>query len=301
MNQENTLATPWTEEVLPEESQQLASIPYAGFFRRAIAFLLDVLFSAIIPALICFPIILFLGNKAALSEQMGQDPSGYSLAILSTYLAWNILGAISFWLYFALQEGGKHQATFGKRLMKIKVINEKGFSIGFAHATGRTFSKTLSYFIFTLGFLMAPFSNRKKALHDYIAQTHVVKASFQTGDPLPDTPNRLGIFFTIVAVLAFVFAIFSLTVLSKMANPTLLKSQIARSVLPVLAQDPEPLTEPIIQNEVTFFQDEAGYWALFQDEAAEAYVLHLPKPDGEVCCEIYPGENCQNISVPVCE
>ena len=68
-----------------------------------------------------------------------------------------------------------------------------------------------------------------------------------------------------------------------------------------MAQDPEPLTEPIIQNEVTFFQDEAGYWALFQDEAAEAYVLHLAKPDGEVCCEIYPGENCQNISVPVCE
>ncbi|MBQ8843469.1 MAG: RDD family protein [Elusimicrobiaceae bacterium] len=300
MNEENTLKTPWSEEVISSGPVPDKEAPYAGFWSRCVAFLIDVIISAVPPALICFPVIFWLVKKGVEAEQMGADAAGYSVGILVAYLVWNVLGALSFWLYFSWQESSKHQATWGKRLFKIKVVNKEGASLGFAHATGRTLAKIASYVTLYIGFLMAPFSNRKRALHDFIAETYVVKADFQQEDSLPDTHSRWGIFAIIVAVLALLGATLLLHMAKQTANPTALKAKIAVSVLPGIAQQ-GGITEPVTQSEITFFQDETGYRALFQDETGESYVLYLPEPNGTVCCDIFPNEDCQNISVPVCQ
>lgn len=300
MNQENTLKTPWTEDVLPQEPIPSKYAPYAGFWSRALAFLIDVFLSAIVPALVCFPIMIFLATESFAAEQMGEDVSVYSIAMLVTYLLWNVLGALSFWLYFSLQEGGKHQATWGKRLLKIKVVSKEGSPLSFAHATGRTVAKIISYLTFYLGFLMMPFSNRKRALHDYIAETYVVKATYKQEDSFPDTPSHWGTFLTIVIVCALLAATLLLQVAKNTANSTALKAKIALSVLPAMAQQ-EDAPETFTQNDISFLQDETGYRAIFLDDKGESYVLYLPEPNGTVCCDIFPNEDCQNISVPVCQ
>ena len=299
MNEENTLKTPWSEEVLSGPVPDREA-PYAGFWSRCAAFLIDVFISAVPPALICFPVIFWMAQKGFEAEQMGADIASYSVGILVAYLVWNVLGALSFWLYFSLQESSKHQATWGKRLLKIKVVNKEGRALGFAHASGRTLAKIVSYVTLYIGFLMAPFSNRKRALHDFIAETYVVQANFNPEESLPDTHTKWGVFAIIVSVLTLLSATLLLHVAKQTADPTALKAKIAVSVLPGIAQQ-GGIAEPITQNEITFFQDETGYRALFQDEIGESYVLYLPEPNGTVCCDIFPNEDCQNISVPVCQ
>lgn len=81
------------------------------------------------------------------------------------------------WLYAALQESGPHQATFGKRAMRIKVVNEAGGRIGFGQATGRHFGKLVSSLILCIGYLMMLWDDRKQTLHDKMAGTFVVAAN----------------------------------------------------------------------------------------------------------------------------
>jgi uncharacterized RDD family membrane protein YckC len=74
-----------------------------------------------------------------------------------------------------LQESSSAQATIGKRIMGLRVMDLEGQRIGFAQASGRFFGKIISGLILDIGFIMAGFTERKQALHDMIAGTLVVK------------------------------------------------------------------------------------------------------------------------------
>jgi uncharacterized RDD family membrane protein YckC len=82
--------------------------------------------------------------------------------------------AITFdWLYFAVQESGSHQATFGKRACGIIVTDSEGKRITFGRATGRFLGKLLSS-IFCISFIIVAFTSKKQGLHDFLADTVVV-------------------------------------------------------------------------------------------------------------------------------
>jgi uncharacterized RDD family membrane protein YckC len=78
------------------------------------------------------------------------------------------------WLYFAAMESSKYQGTIGKRSVGIRVVDIKGRRITFLRATGRYAAKWLSSLILMIGWLMAGFTERKQALHDFVADTLVV-------------------------------------------------------------------------------------------------------------------------------
>ena len=79
------------------------------------------------------------------------------------------------WLYFALSEASPHQATFGKRALGIFVTDAEGKRISFGRATGRVFAKWLNALTLGIGWLMAAFTAEKRALHDYVAGTYVMR------------------------------------------------------------------------------------------------------------------------------
>lgn len=84
-------------------------------------------------------------------------------------------GLFSGWLYEALLLSSPWQATVGKKLLGLKVTDEAGQRISFARATGRYFAKYISMIICFIGFIMAAFTYHKRALHDMIAGTLVMK------------------------------------------------------------------------------------------------------------------------------
>ena len=127
---------------------------YAGFGLRFGAILLDGL-------IIGLPLKIFGNIFSAIGDEAD---SVYTLITIVIY-----------WLYFAIMESSKNQATLGKKILKIKVVDMNGNKVSFARATGRHFGKILSSFILLIGFFMAGFTEKKQTLHDIMAQCLVIK------------------------------------------------------------------------------------------------------------------------------
>lgn len=78
------------------------------------------------------------------------------------------------WLYWALQQSGKNQATVGQKAMGIRVIAEDGGDVDFGRATGRFFGNFLNLLTFGVGFFMHFMNDEGQCLHDKVSGCIVV-------------------------------------------------------------------------------------------------------------------------------
>lgn len=136
----------------------------AGIGRRWAAYLLDnLLLYTVTVAAVAFADRMTLGG-------LWSDPAA---ALSTLYRAWLFNGLLAFG-YFTLMIGGGGQ-TFGKMVMRIKVIRSDGDDVAMGRALLRTVGYFVSAVIFYIGFLMAVFDSRRQTLHDKMADTLVVE------------------------------------------------------------------------------------------------------------------------------
>jgi len=149
---------------------------YGGFWIRFLAVIVDgiILRIAIQPILAVLGLPHFWWFGRLNNHSIDMEDLVLFLITLSTVIAFLFIG---YWLYEALLTSSSLQGTIGKRLLGLKVTDDFGNRISFARATGRYFSKILSGMFFCIGYIMAAFTDRKKALHDMIAGTVVIKAN----------------------------------------------------------------------------------------------------------------------------
>ena len=69
----------------------------------------------------------------------------------------------------------KFGATPGKMALGLKVVRPDGSGLQAGRAIGRYFGKLLSGMILYIGYIMAGFDAQKRALHDMICDTRVIK------------------------------------------------------------------------------------------------------------------------------
>jgi uncharacterized RDD family membrane protein YckC len=122
---------------------------YAGFWKRFAAHLIDCLI-ILVPLLTIITVIRKNGDFFDENDR-------------------NVLTVIVGWLYYAISESSSVQATYGKRIMKIKVTDINGNRIKFGKASGRFFGKFLSAIIIFIGFIMVGFTEKRQGLHDIIS------------------------------------------------------------------------------------------------------------------------------------
>lgn len=156
----------------------MAAVPgqqYGGFWIRFLAVIVDhlILNAAFLPIASVFGLLHF-GALGRFDHTIDVDDIVLFFAGLSTIITILFIGH---WLYEALLTSSAWQGTVGKKLLGLKVTDDFGRRISFARATGRYFSKILSGMLFCIGYIMAGFTDRKKALHDMIAGTVVAKGS----------------------------------------------------------------------------------------------------------------------------
>lgn len=287
---------------------------YASFWRRLVAFIIDNI-------VISFPSMILSGVVAALFmpqllSSMEAEPSPESISVLfSTYgfvMLLNLVSALFFWLYYAFMESSAKQATLGKMAMGIKVVDEKGQRISFARATGRTFSKIISYTILYFGFFMAAFTKKRQALHDLIATTYVVNAGYQPdGQPLPQEPFRPGcLILSILVILTPVVLWFALIgwVISeglKATAPAATGSQqaVAAQMKTLSAQNTQ--TQPVELEGFTITTQEDGVYATPANTLTD-FKLFIPYGGTEVCCQTDEDEEFNSCTLfakgfPVCK
>lgn len=154
--------------------------PFGGFWRRLVAHFIDWVVLFLIGFLGFFLLGFILG---VLGEQetinsfnriFSDDPE----VLDENYEAINLIVDFCFvlitWVYYASLTSSSWQATLGKKVLGLKVVDENGDRISFGRATGRYFAKIPSALILYIGFLMVAWTKRKRGLHDMIAGTLVV-------------------------------------------------------------------------------------------------------------------------------
>jgi uncharacterized RDD family membrane protein YckC len=154
--------------------------PYAGFWLRLVAYLIDAAIMGVVFGVIVAIAIGVLGR----SFFRGFIPGVYDrpanpvfpAALLGVMFVLIPITVIVTWLYYAKMESSERQGTLGKIALGLFVTDAQGRRVSFARATGRFFAKFITGLIpFFIGYIMAGFTEKKQALHDMIAGCLVLK------------------------------------------------------------------------------------------------------------------------------
>jgi uncharacterized RDD family membrane protein YckC len=152
-------------------------VVYAGFWKRVAASVID----SFVLMVVIFILAMAIGVSGAV---MGSDParglSGTGMATLGLFYLLEIVGLA---LYFAMMHASGLQATLGKLAVGIKVVDDDGDRISFWRGIGRYFAYLLSSFTLCIGYILAAFTDRKRALHDMMCSTLVVDRWAYTSHP----------------------------------------------------------------------------------------------------------------------
>lgn len=139
----------------------------ASFFRRAVAFVADIMIVESMAAILGAMAV--MGMKLSGRQDVLLAASAEQTSVMFAAQAMPLLLLCYFFFFTAY--GGR---TPGKMLLGLKVETAEGKPLTWARALGRTFGYLVSIITWGLGFLLAA-GPAKRALHDRLAGTRVVK------------------------------------------------------------------------------------------------------------------------------
>jgi uncharacterized RDD family membrane protein YckC len=140
---------------------KMSKLDFQGIGPRIAAQIVDTVI-----LLIVFFIFGFATSGALTFQYSGSD----AITFLGAYL-------LIFFLYYIVLEGFMGQ-TLGKKVLKLKVVQEDGKACGFGPATIRTILRIIDAlpFLYIIGMILISRSDKKQRLGDRLAKTVVVKA-----------------------------------------------------------------------------------------------------------------------------
>jgi uncharacterized RDD family membrane protein YckC len=153
-------------QMLKEGAQVTGTFRYGGFWIRALALFLDGLIFGIPVLVVSFLVLI----PAYLASAGSADP-GQALGWVPALQAFMYIFMIALTVWF----WGRFGATPGKMICGLKIVMSDGGKMGYGRALGRYFAQFLSYMILYIGVLMAAFDEQKRALHDRICDTRVIR------------------------------------------------------------------------------------------------------------------------------
>jgi len=142
--------------------------PYAGFWIRLVARMIDNTITSIAGYVFQIPLLVVVARMDKKEPELGLMAAAMGLAVVMSLAT---AGAYEAW--FLVKKG----ATPGKMILGLKVIKARGGGIGWGLGVGRFFAYMLSAFTMYIGYIMAGWDEEKRALHDRICDTRVVTGS----------------------------------------------------------------------------------------------------------------------------
>lgn len=158
------------EGILPK-----GSIRYGGFWLRYVAVLVDSTLLSIvlyILGMIVFAIMFAMNGISWIDPKQPQQEFIVKVLILEgvAVLVNAILGAV-YEIWMVTRYGG----TLGKIICRLRVVMVDGSSLSYGRSAGRHFAKYISGLTLLIGYIMAGVDEEKRALHDRICDTRVIK------------------------------------------------------------------------------------------------------------------------------
>lgn len=157
---------------------------YGGFWIRFLAVMIDAIILAVAGSAV--QLVLFGNFFRPLAQfQPGAPPDQVFAAfgaVMGTMALSMLVGVVigaSYEGFFVNRVG----ATPGKMALGLKVVRPNGGPISLPRAIGRYFGKWISYMVFGIGFIIAGFDSEKRAMHDMICDTRVIKVDAAAAAP----------------------------------------------------------------------------------------------------------------------
>lgn len=221
---------------------------YAGFWKRFAAFAIDYIIVVIMA--IVAGAIFGLVYGAVTADAGGAGSLGA------------VVGALMWWIYYALMESSQTQATLGKMALGIKVTGEDGARISFARATLRLLAKIVSGLLLAIGYLMVAFTKKKQGLHDMAASCLVVNANateeqVRTGMPIA----AAGMPWWAVVLIILGVSVFPLGIMAAIAIPAYQDFTVRAKVVDAMGGIYEARTA------VAVYQKNHGKWPANLEDA----------------------------------
>lgn len=146
-----------------------AMLQYGGFWIRFVAKFIDNIIMGIVNWAVMIPISMVAAPT--MMQNAEQFPTSGVFAFLGIQLVVSISLPAAYNTYFI----GRFGATLGKMACRLKVVTPEGGQVSYARALGRFFAEMISSMILLIGYIMAAFDDEKRALHDRICSTRVVR------------------------------------------------------------------------------------------------------------------------------
>lgn len=140
---------------------------YGGFWRRFCARFVDGLLQGVITIPIGMAVGFFFGASGRL--QNGGPSAMLMMQAIVQVLSIGV--ALGYEVFFVR----KYDATPGKLAMGLKLLRADGSSLSAGRIVGRYFATFLSALTLLIGYIIAAFDDEKRALHDRICDTRVIK------------------------------------------------------------------------------------------------------------------------------
>jgi uncharacterized RDD family membrane protein YckC len=161
------------EGLASEEAAQ-----YGGFWIRFCARLLDglILMAVTLPLSVINQVIIFrfypITSPGVRLEQFENTANlGVFLTIQAAFVLVSLILTFGYEVYFV----GRFAGTPGKLLLRLRVVRADFSRLTYGRAAIRFFGKMLSDLTMYIGYIMVGFDPQRRALHDYIADTRVIK------------------------------------------------------------------------------------------------------------------------------
>jgi uncharacterized RDD family membrane protein YckC len=160
------------------------ALRYAGFWIRFVAALIDGIILGVAGSAVQ---LLLVGSSFVPMMRIRPDaPPEEAFALFGAMMGRFALVMLVNSAMGACYEGffvSRAGATPGKMALGLRVVRPNGAPVSLGRAFGRYFGKWLSSFILGIGYIMAGFDSQKRALHDMICDTRVVKADSMSVNP----------------------------------------------------------------------------------------------------------------------
>ena len=155
---------------------------YCGFWIRFSARLLDGLFLLIVrgPLMVINAAIVQMHPLPAPGGSMGGLENtaqlGNFLTFQAAYLLLGMILSLAYEVFFVGRFGG----TPGKLLLHLRIVRSDFSKVTYSRAAIRFFGLLISDLTMYIGYIMVAFDPQRRALHDYIADTRVIKRDHPT-------------------------------------------------------------------------------------------------------------------------
>lgn len=147
---------------------------YAGFGRRFVAKILDIILIQIVVMIkSVFLVMMFFGHTNIFAPQSNplENMPMFMLFQFVNFVTNLMIGIAYTWFFLA-----KYQATPGKMALGMKVVRADGSKLAAGRIIGRYFAELLSFIPLCIGYFMVAFDEPEhRSLHDRVCDTRVIK------------------------------------------------------------------------------------------------------------------------------